>query len=198
EEDQGYVIANIELPSGATANRTVETIEKVEKYFQEQPQVRDMITVQGFSFNGNGLKAAIAVVPPNAFGARPGPETSAQALAGRATQSLLFGLPDSMVFSSVPPAISSLGNATGFDLRLEDRSGMGYNQLMEGAQQLLQLASQSPVLSQTRITGLGPGAQLKVDIDRQKAAALGVSFSEVATLISSSLGSAYISQFTNQ
>ncbi|MGE4370827.1 MAG: multidrug efflux RND transporter permease subunit [Burkholderiaceae bacterium] len=198
EEDQGYVIANIELPSGATANRTVETIEKVEKYFQEQPQVRDMITVQGFSFNGNGLNAAIAFVPLKDFDQRPGPENSAQALAGRATQSLLFGLPDSMVFSIVPPAISSLGNATGFDLRLEDRSGMGYNQLMEGAQQLLQLASQSPVLSQTRITGLGPGAQLKVDIDRQKAAALGVSFSEVATLISSSLGSAYINQFTNQ
>lgn len=198
EEDQGYIIANIELPAGATANRTVEIIEKVEGFFSQQPQVQNIVTVQGFSFNGNGLNSAIAFVPLKDFSERKGYENSAQALAGKATGALLFGLPDAMVFAIVPPAISSLGNASGFDMRLEDRAGRGHEALMAASQQLLQLASQSPILSQTRITGLGPGAQLKVTIDRTKAAALGVDFSEAATLISTSLGSAYINKFTNQ
>jgi len=198
EEDQGYVVANIELPGGATANRTIEIIEQVEAYFKQQPQVENIITVQGFSFNGNGLNSAIAFVPLKDFSLRKGPEDSAQAISGKAMQNLLFGLPDAMVFSIVPPAISSLGNASGFDLRLEDRGGLGHDALMAASQQLLQLASQSPVLSQTRVTGLGPGSQLQVEIDRDKAAALGVDFAEAAQLVSTALGSAYVGKFTNQ
>jgi len=198
EEDQGYVIANIELPSGASSNRTVEIIEQVEKYFMALPQVADIIAVQGFSFNGNGLNAAIAFVPLKDFSERKGPGDSAQAISGTAMGKLLFGLPDSMVISITPPAISSLGNASGFDLRLEDRSGVGSEALQAATQQLLQLASQSPILSGTRITGLGAGPQLKVEIDRAKAAALGVDFSEAANLISTAIGSAYVGKFTNQ
>src|SRR3546814_1227132 len=104
---------------------------------------------------------------------------------------LLFGLPDSMVFSIVPPAISSLGNASGFDMRLEDRGGQGHEALMAATQQLLQMASKDPVLASTRVTGLGPGPELKLTIDRQKAAALGVNFSEVAQLLSTTIGSGY-------
>src|SRR3546814_9323718 len=107
-------------------------------------------------------------------------------------QSLLFGLPDAMVFSIVPPAISSLGNASGFDMRLEDRGARGHDALMAASQQLLQLAAQSPVLAQTRITGLGAGAQLSLTIDRDKAAALGVDFAEAAQLVSTAMGSAYV------
>lgn len=198
EEDQGYVIANIELPSGATANRTIEIIQKVEGYFQQQPAVANIVTVQGFSFNGNGLNSAIAFVPLIDFKERKDPAMSAQAISGKAMQSLLFGLPDSMVFSIVPPAISSLGNASGFDLRLEDRGGSGHNALLAASQQLLMLASQSPILSQVRVTGLGPGSQLSLTIDRDKAAALGVDFSEAASLISTSMGSSYAGKFTNQ
>jgi len=198
EEDQGYVIANIELPSGASSNRTVEIIEQVEKYFMALPQVANIIAVQGFSFNGNGLNAAIAFVPLKDFSERKGPGDSAQAISGTAMGKLLFGLPDSMVISITPPAISSLGNASGFDLRLEDRSGVGSDALQAATQQLLQLASQSPILTGTRITGLGAGPQLKVEIDRAKAAALGVDFSEAANLISTAIGSAYVGKFTNQ
>ncbi|MBP6017993.1 MAG: multidrug efflux RND transporter permease subunit [Burkholderiaceae bacterium] len=198
EEDQGYVIANIELPSGATANRTIEIIEQVEQYFQKQPAVANIITVQGFSFNGNGLNSAIAFVPLKDFKERKDPAMSAQAISGKAMQDLLFGLPDSMVFSIVPPAISSLGNASGFDLRLEDRGGSGHDALMAASQQLLLLASQSPVLAQVRVTGLGPGSQLSLTIDRDKAAALGVDFGEAANLISTSMGSSYAGKFTNQ
>jgi len=197
EEDQGYIIANIELPAGATANRTVEVLEKVEQFFGAQPQVQNIVTVQGFSFNGNGLNAALAFVTLKDFAERKGQANSAQALAAKANQNLLFGLPDSMVFSLVPPAISSLGNASGFDMRLEDRGGLGHDALVAGAQQLLLLAMKSPILANTRITGLGAGSQLSLTIDRDKAAALGVSFDEVATLISTAMGSAYVSKFTN-
>src|SRR5690606_38006484 len=92
EEDQGYVIANIELPAGSTANRTVEVIEQVEAFFSQQPQVENIITVQGFSFNGNGLNSAIAFVPLKDFSERKGAENSAQALSAKAVQNLLFGI----------------------------------------------------------------------------------------------------------
>src|SRR5690606_34576151 len=178
EEDQGYVIANIELPAGSTANRTIEVIEKVENFFSELPQVANIITVQGFSFNGNGLNSAIAFVPLKDFSERTGEGDSAQALSGLATQNLLFGIPDAMVFSIVPPAISSLGNASGFDMRLEDRGGLGHDALIAATQELLAKAGQSPVLEQVRLTGLGAGSQLQINVDRDKAAALGVDFSE--------------------
>ncbi|KAA0910968.1 efflux RND transporter permease subunit [Pusillimonas sp. ANT_WB101] len=198
EEDQGYLITNIELPAGSTANRTLEVINQVEDFFMAQPQVENIVAIRGFSFNGNGLNAALAFVTLKDFSERPGPENSAQALAAKGTQHLLFGIPDAMVFAITPPAISELGNATGFDLRLEDRGGLGHEALTAASQQLLQLAAKSPILADTRITGLAGGKQLKVNIDREKAAALGVDFSEAAALISSSLGSSYLGNFTNQ
>jgi multidrug efflux pump len=197
EEDQGYLVANIELPAGSTANRTLEIIEKVEGYFKQLPAVKNIIAVQGFSFNGNGLNSAIAFVTLKDFSERTKPGDSAMAIANAAMPKLLFGLPDSMVFSIVPPAISSLGNASGFDMRLEDRGGAGHAELEAAAAQLLGAAAKDPILSQTRITGLGPGPQLRLTIDRKKAAALGVDFSEAATLISSAIGSGYVNKFTN-
>lgn len=197
EEDQGYALANIELPAGSTSNRTVEIIEQVEGFFKAQPQVKDIVAVQGFSFNGNGLNSAIAFVTLKDFKDRKGPADSAQAVSGKAMKNLLFGLPDAMVFSIVPPAISSLGNASGFDIRLEDRANHGHTALLQASQQLLQLASQSPVLAQTRITGLSPGRQWNLTIDREKAAAQGVSFDEASNLIATALGSAYIGKYTN-
>ncbi|WHQ43906.1 efflux RND transporter permease subunit [Alcaligenes faecalis] len=200
EEDQGYVIANIELPAGSTANRTIETISKVEDYFKEQPQVENIIAVQGFSFNGSGLNSAIAFVPLKDFNERKGKENSAQAISGKAMGQLLFGLPDSMVIAIVPPAISALGNSSGIDMRLEDRGGMGHDALMAAADQLLNLAKQSPVFDpqSVRITGLGPGKQIRLEIDRDKAAALGVNFSEASALIGGALGSSFVGKFTNQ
>lgn len=197
QEDQGYAIVNIELPSGSTANRTQETIRKVESYFAKQPQTANIISVQGFSFNGSGLNAAIAFVPLKDFSERKGQENSAQAVADKANQNLLFGLPDSMVFAIVPPAISSLGNAAGFDMRLQDRGGLGHDALQAATQQLLMAAMKNPKLADTRITGLGPGPQLSVKIDRQKAAALGVDFSEASALIGTAIGSSYVGKFPN-
>jgi len=196
EEDQGYVISNIELPSGASANRTVEVLEEVEKYFMSLPQVQNIIAVQGFSFNGNGLNAALAFTTLKPFEDRTSNE-SAQATAMQALGALLMGIKDAMVYTVVPPAISSLGNATGFDFRLQDRANAGTDALAAATAQLMGLAVQSPVLSQVRITGLGPGSQLTLEIDRNKAAAQGVNFDEVAGLVSTAVGSAFVNKFPN-
>src|SRR5262249_49164753 len=153
--------------------------------------------VQGYSFNGNGLNAAIAFTTLKDFDQRKGRANSAQAVSFRALNSLLMGIHDAMVFTVVPPAISTLGNATGFDFRLQDRAGAGTDALAAATGQLMGLAMKSPVLSQVRISGLGPSAQLSLTIDRQKAAALGVNFDEAATLVSTAVGSALINKFPN-
>ena len=196
EEDQGYVVSNIELPTGATANRTVDVLKQVEDYFMKIPAVENVIAIQGYSFNGNGLNAAIAFTTLD-FSKRKGSEDSAGAIAFNAFQQQLMGIHDAMVFTLVPPAISALGNATGFDFRLQDRGAAGTEALAAATGQLMGLAMQSPVLSQVRITGLGPGTQLSLNIDRDKAAALGVDFNEAAALISTAVGSAYLSKFPN-
>ncbi|MBO1113568.1 efflux RND transporter permease subunit [Bordetella petrii] len=197
EEDQGYVVSNIELPTGASANRTVEVLEQVESYFMSLPAVENIITVQGYSFNGNGLNAAIAFSTLKDFSERKDPKDSAGAIAFAAFQKQLMGIHDAQVFTLVPPAISSLGNASGFDFRLQDRANAGTAALAQATAQLMGMAMKSPVLSQVRITGLGEGPQLNLTIDRDKAAALGVDFDAAATLLSTALGSAYIDKFPN-
>ncbi|MCB8894229.1 multidrug efflux RND transporter permease subunit, partial [Bordetella pertussis] len=197
EEDQGYVVSNIELPTGASANRTIEVIEEVENYFRNIPAVENVITVQGYSFNGNGLNAAIAFTTLKDFSERKSRADSAGAIAFTAFSKQLMGIHDAQVFTLVPPAISSLGNASGFDFRLQDRGGAGTEALGAATAELMGMAAKSPVLSQVRITGLGPGSQLSLTIDRDKAAALGVNFDEAATLISTAVGSAFLNKFPN-
>ena len=197
EEDQGYVVSNIELPTGASANRTVDVLEQVESYFMSLPAVENVITVQGYSFNGNGLNAAIAFSTLKDFSERKDRKDSAGAIAFNAFQKQLMGIHDAQVFTLVPPAISSLGNASGFDFRLQDRANAGSAALAQATAQLMGMAMKSPVLSQVRITGLGEGPQLNLTIDRDKAAALGVDFDAAATLLSTALGSAYIDKFPN-
>jgi len=197
QEDQGYAIVNIELPAGATANRTMEVIEQVEGYFMGLPQTKDIVTVRGFSFNGMGLNAALAFVMFDDFDKRKAPQHSAQALAGAATGRLLFGIPDAMTFAIVPPSIQQLGNASGFDVRLQDRAGLGQAALSAATQQFLGMAMANPKLVDVRVTGLGPGPQLQIKVNREKAATLGVNFNEVAALISTAVGSTYISKYPN-
>ena len=197
DEDQGYLIVNVELPAGASSSRTLEVIEQVEDYFLAQPTTANIVAVRGFSFNGNGLNAALAFVPLKDFSERQGPGESAGALANKATGFLLGTIPDALAFAVIPPAISSLGNASGFECRLQDRGGAGYEALMQASGQLLGMAAENPVLSQVRVTGLGPGGQLSLHIDREKAAALGVSFPEAAAVLSTAIGGQFVGKFPN-
>jgi multidrug efflux pump len=195
-EDQGYIIANVQLPPGATQSRTLEAMKQAEAFFLKQPEVANMVSVLGFSFSGTGQNAALAFVPLKDWSEREGAGHSAQALAGRAFGALM-SVRDAFIFALSPPPIPELGNATGFTFRLQDRGGNGHDALVAARNQLLGMAAQSKILAGVRPDGLEDAPQLQLDVDRDKAQALGVDFSAVNTALSASLGSAYINDFPN-
>ena len=193
-EDQGNLIVNVQLPPGATQERTRAVMEQVEGFMLQQPEVQSMVGVLGFSFSGLGQNAALAFVTLKDWEQRPNPENSAQALAGRAFGALM-GIRDAFIFPLSPPPIPELGTASGFNFRLQDRGGHGHEGLVAARNQLLGLAAQSKVLTQVRPDGLEDAPQLQVDIDRDKAAALGVGFDSINATLSVALGSAYVNDF---
>jgi multidrug efflux pump len=196
-EDQGSLLVSIQLPPGATVERTRAVMEQVEGFMLKQPEVRSMVGVLGFSFSGQGQNAALAFVTLTDWKERLAPEQSAQALAGRAFRALM-GVRDAFIFPLSPPPIPELGAATGFSFRLQDRGGNGREALLAARNQMLGMAAQSPVLTQVRPDGLEDAPQLQVDIDRDRANALGVSFDAVNSILSTALGSAYINDFPNR
>jgi multidrug efflux pump len=195
-EDQGYILTNIQLPAGASQNRTLEVVKKVEDYFLKQPGVDHVIGVLGFSFSGNGQNAGLVFVPLKDWSER-GAADSADAIAGKAFGAFMQ-IKDAMVFPLNPPPIPELGNAVGFTLRLQDRGGLGHTALLGARNQLLGMASQSKVVTGVRPEGLEDAPQLQLDIDRDKASALGVTFANINSVLSTSLGSAYANDFPNQ
>ena len=195
-EDQGNLLVNVQLPPGATQERTRAVMEQVEGFMLKQPEVQSMVGVLGFSFSGQGQNAALAFVTLKDWSERTGPASSAQAVAGRAFGALA-GVRDAFIFPLSPPPIPELGSASGFSFRLQDRGGLGFEALMAARNQLLGMASKSPVLTQVRPDGLEPAPQLQLDIDRDKAAAQGVGYDSIATTLATALGSAYVNDFPN-
>ncbi len=195
-EDQGVMLMNVQLPPGATVDRTRQVMEQVEGYVLKQPEVKSMVSVLGFSFSGQGQNAALGFVTLKDWSERGKPENSADALAGRAFGALM-GIRDAFIFPLNPPPIPELGTASGFSFRLQDRAGHGHEALVAARNQLLGLASQSKLLTQVRPDGLEDAPQLQLDIDRDKAAALGVGFDSISAAIGTALGSAYINDFPN-
>ncbi|MCW5612522.1 MAG: efflux RND transporter permease subunit [Rubrivivax sp.] len=193
-EDQGTMIVNVQLPPGATQERTRAVMQQVEQYMLQQPEVQSIVGVLGFSFSGQGQNAGLAFVTLKDWDQREGPGSSAQALAGRAFGALM-GVRDAFIFPLSPPPIPELGQASGFNLRLQDRAGHGHEALVAARNQLLGLAAQSPVLTQVRPDGLEDAPQLQIDIDRDKAQALGVGFDSINATIATALGSAYVNDF---
>jgi multidrug efflux pump len=195
-EDQGYIIANIQLPPGATAERTNVVLHAMEDYVLKQPEVADMVAVTGFSFTGQGQNMGLAFIPLKSWDERKEKGSDAQSLAGRITGHLM-GLRDAFIFVVSPPPIPELGRGTGFSFRLQDRGGLGHAALLQARNQMLGMAMQSKVLTGIRPEGLEDAPQLKLNIDRDKAQALGVTFGAINTALSTSLGSAYVNDFPN-
>ena len=196
-EDQGTMLINVQLPPGATQERTRNVIEQVENYILKQPEVQSMVGVLGFSFSGQGQNAALAFVTLKDWSERKGPGHSAQDIAGRAFGGL-SGIRDAIIFPLSPPPIPELGVASGFTFRLQDRGGAGHEALVAARNQLLGLAGQSKLLAQVRPDGLEDAPQLLIDIDRDKAQALGVSFDAINSVLSTALGSSYVNDFPNR
>ena len=197
QEDQGNLLVNVQLPPGATLERTESVMAQVEGFMLKQPEVQSIVGVLGFSFSGQGQNAALAFVTLKDWSERGHADQSAGALAGRA-----FGafsrIRDASVFPISPPPIPELGSSSGFNFRLQDRSGAGRAALLAARGQLLGMAAKSPVLTQVRPDGLEDAPQLQIDIDRDQAGALGVSFDAINASLSTSLGSSYINDFPNQ
>ena len=195
-EDQGTMLVNVQLPPGATQERTRAVMEQVEGFMLKQPEVQSMVGVLGFSFSGQGQNAALAFVTLKDWAERHAPGSSAQEIAGRAFGALM-GIRDAFIFPLSPPPIPELGTSSGFNFRLQDRAGLGRDALLAARNQLLGLASKSQAITQVRPDGLEDAPQLQLDIDRDKASALGVSFDAINGVISTALGSSYVNDFPN-
>ena len=197
QEDQGNILVNVQLPPGATQERTLEAMKQVENFMLKQPEVESMVGVMGFSFSGQGQNAGIAFVTLKDWEERPDASQSASALAGRAFGAL-SQVRDAFIFPLSPPAIPELGTGSGFSFRLQDRAGLGHDALVNARNQMLGMAMQSKVLTGVRPDGLEDAPQLQIDIDRDKAQALGVGFDAINSAISTALGSSYVNDFPNK
>lgn len=199
DEDQGILLALIQAPTGATAERTQKVLEKVERHFleNESENVESMFGVVGFSFSGQGQNMGLAFVRLKDWSERQTPGQSAQAIAGRAYPALL-GIQDAMVFPIVPPSVPELGIMSGFDFYLEARDGQTHEQLLAARNQLLGMAAQSPLIGSARPSGLEDAAQYHLDIDWRAAGAMGVSASDVAQLLQIAWAGSYVNDFIDR
>jgi multidrug efflux pump len=194
EEDQGYFISVIQLPPGSTRERSLEVLTQVEQFYLKQPEVEHVIGVAGFSFFGRGQNAAIAFVRLKGWDVRPAQENSASSLVKRANMTL-SRIKQAMIFSINVPPIPELAAVGGFDFRLQDRSGQGREKLLEARNMALGMASKNPALVGVRPEGQEAGPQLRLDIDRLKARALGIDLDDLNETLQSALGVAYINDF---
>ena len=195
-EDQGNLLINVQLPPGATQERTRAVMTQVEDFMLKQPEVQSMVGVLGFSFSGQGQNAALVFVTLKDWAERTAPGSSAEAVAGRAFGAL-SRIRDAFILPLSPPPIRELGNSSGFSFRLQDRAGLGRDALLAARGQLLGMASQSKVITGVRPDGLEDAPQLQVDIDRDRANALGVGFDAINSAVATALGSSYVNDFPN-
>ena len=197
EEDQGVFMTMIQLPAGATQERTQKVLDTVTDYYlnNEKANVQSVFTVNGFSFSGQGQNSGMAFVSLKPWDDRSGEENGAQTIIKRATMAF-SQIKDAMVFPFNMPAIIELGTATGFDFELIDQASLGHTELTKARNQLLGMVQQHPdQLVRVRPNGLEDTAQFKLDVDQEKAQALGVSLSDVNETISAALGGYYVNDF---
>ena len=197
EEDQGYFISIMQLPAGATRERTLEVLSQVEQFYLKQPEVEHVIGVAGFSFFGRGQNAAISFIRLKSWDERPNPENSASSMVQRANM-MLFRIKQAMIFSINVPPIPELAAVGGFDFRLQDRGGLGREKLVEARNMALGLASKNPLIVGVRPEGQEPAPQLQLDINQLKARALGIDPADLNDTLQSALGVAYINDFVRE
>ena len=199
EEDQGFLFAQVQLPAGATQERTVKVLEQVEHHFLEDQKeaVGQIFTVAGFSFAGTGQNNGIAFINLRDWSLRQRPDLKVDAVAGKA-MGAFSRIREALVFAFAPPAVLELGNATGFDLQLQDNAGLGHEALMAARNQFLGMAAQNPVLMAVRPNGQEDTPQLQVDVDQSKATALGLSIADINDTLSVAWGSSYVDDFIDK
>jgi multidrug efflux pump len=196
-EDQGYFMVNYDAPVGATTQRTEAVVTDLEAYLRKQPQVRNIMTLVGFNFYGQSQGAAMSFVDLKPWEERTAEADSVETLIA-GVQKVAFGVTGATVFALNPPPIQALGNATGFSMKVEDRSGTDREGLIAARDAIVAAAAKDPIFSQVRAEGQGDAPELFVDIDRVKARAMGLSIDAVNQALSISFGSAYANDFTRE
>jgi multidrug efflux pump len=196
EEDQGILLTQVQLPVGSTLEQTIDVIKKMERYFleDEQSAVQSLFTVAGFSFAGRGQNSGIAFVRLKPWEERDLDQDGVQQVIGRA-MGYFSQIREATIYALNPPSIPALGVASGFNFQLQDRSGLGHDALVQATNQLLGMANQQPELNQVRFNGLPDAPQYKVEVDHQKAQAMGVSIADINATLSSAWGSSYVNDF---
>jgi multidrug efflux pump len=199
EEDQAQLFGQVNMPAGSTAEQTVAVNKQVVDYLltREKESVVSAFSVTGFNFAGSAQSSGFLAIKLKDWDERPLARQSATAVAARTMQHFA-GNREARIIVFSPPAVSELGNASGFDLILEDRGQLGRDKLIAARNQLLQMAAQDPRLMAVRPNGLDDAPQYKLGINREKAQALGVSISDLNTTLQGAFGSQYVNQFTRK
>lgn len=198
-EDQGNMFMMVSAPPGSSAERTLESVKQVEDYFleEEKENIDHLFTVVGFSFSGSSQNAAFGFVGLKDWSEREREDQSVFAISNRA-MAAFSQIKDAMVFAFTPPPIRELGNASGFDFQLLDRAGLGHKALMNARNQLLGMAAQNPKLVGVRPNGLSDEPQLKIDINFEKARAMGISIDEINNTLRTVWGGSYVNDFLDE
>jgi len=199
DEDPGSMLGIVQTPPGATRERTEEALAQARDYFltKEKDVVAGVLTVAGFSFAGVGQNMGLVFVKLKHWDERGGKGQDVRSIAGRAS-AYFATIRDAQIFAVVQPAVSELGNASGFDMQLQDRGGIGHEALLAARNQLLGMAAQNPVLAQVRPNGVEDAPQFKLNIDREKAAALGVPIADINQTLATVWGSSYVNDFIDR
>jgi multidrug efflux pump len=199
EEDQGIIFCMAQLPPGSTQEQTKKVLDKMQAFFldDEKNTVESVLTVSGFSFAGQGQNVGLGFVRLKPWDVRKSRSMKAVAVAGRA-MGAFSQIHEAMVFAFTPPAVLELGNASGFDLELQDRGNLGHEKLIEARNQLLGMAAQSRMLAKVRPNGLDDTAEYHVEVDQEKASALGLSLADINNTLSSTWGVSYVNDFIDR
>ncbi|MGP4845380.1 efflux RND transporter permease subunit [Marinobacter sp. 1Y8] len=199
DEDQGILLAQVQLPVGSTQQQTIEVLKKMEHHFlvEESDVVESMFSVAGFSFAGQGQNSGLAFVRLKDWGDRDLSKDGVEAIIGRA-MGAFSQVREAIIFALNPPSIPALGVASGFNFQLQDRAGLGHAALVEARNTLLGKANQDPAMVQVRYNGLPDAPQYRLDVDRQKAKAMGVSLNDINTTLAVAWGSSYVNDFVDR
>ncbi|MGQ4275830.1 efflux RND transporter permease subunit [Pseudidiomarina sp. E22-M8] len=198
DEDRGVFLTQMQLPAGATQEQSFDTMQKIEDYYLDNaPGIRSVFSVVGFSFSGQGQNSGLAFVRMTDWSERTSPELQVDAIIGRA-MGHLSQIREAMIFAFNLPSIPALGNATGFSLYLQDRGGLGHEALLNARNQLLGMAAQQEALTGVRPNGLEDTSQFRVEVDFQKAKALGLSINSINATLGSAFGSTYVNDFIDR
>ena len=200
DEDQGVLFAQVTTPPGTPVEVTDQVLDQVRDFFlkQEGSAVRSVFTISGFSFGGRGQGSGLAFISLKGWGSERGEgDHTVASIAGRANK-FFSSIRGAQVAAFAPPAVFELGNATGFDFELIDRANVGHETLMKARGQLMQLASKDPAIGMIRPNGLDDEAQYQLDIDWEKASALGISIASISSTLAAGWGSTYVNQFIDR